>query len=315
MELLDRTNEEIAKYVRRTKGVYTKARYREIAKKLREISKALREKVGSGIDIDGVIGYELRKQEKLLDLLKGDIVKVKGGEVNFLFPSTEQIKTAALFKPVTEGFTYDSYLNGIQEGLYNVWDSAVRTGYLTGQTTQQIVRNVMGGISPETKLRNPGMIDRLRNSVQANTRTVLQSFAHETRSRVYAENEKYFGDGETEYKYEWLSTLDNRTCIACGELDGRLFRTLEEVPQIPLHVGCRCVLLPYFDIKGGTRASPEGYLDDDTDFESWLRDQDEKTQLDVLGRTRYEMFRDGTPMKQFVDGGRVLTLKELGERI
>lgn len=637
MELLDRANEEIAKYVRRTKGVYTKARYKEIAKKLREISKALREKVGSGIDIDGVIGYELRKQEKLLDLLKGDIVKVKGGEVNFLFPSTEQIKTAALFKPVTEGFTYDSYLNGIQEGLYNVWDSAVRTGYLTGQTTQQIVRNVMGGISPETKLRNPGMIDRLRNSVQANTRTVLQSFAHETRSRVYAENEKYFGDGETEYKYEWLSTLDNRTCIACGELDGRLFRTLEEVPQIPLHTGCvtgdafvssvgritkvyrrrykgllyrittasgnvltvtpnhpvltdkgfvrahllnvgddvicdnglkaigivcenendreatikdvfrsfrkspsvsscsvpvtaedfhgdavynkvdvvssdgelsgkgnvsgfkfvgknpfingnlaaalenephkrgvlqilrshfpalgnlvrvlgklgdllwsgmthplnllftwvplgnvvppekadhgtssvaepfgdsgnsdplivklknlinrkivgrafaacvnsrleqdvpddvfgttvlagdvldrysasispdnivavdvifsfthvynletennwyvangiithncRCVLLPYFDIKGGTRASPEGYLDDDTDFETWLRDQDEKTQLDVLGRTRYEMFRDGTPMKQFVDGGRVLTLKELEERI
>lgn len=215
MELLDRANEEIAKYVRRTKGVYTKARYREIAKKLREISKALREKVGSGIDIDGVIGYELRKQEKLLDLLKGDIVKVKGGEVNFLFPSTEQVKTAALFKPVTEGFTYDSYLNGIQEGLYNVWDSAVRTGYLTGQTTQQIVRNVMGGISPETKLRNPGMIDRLRNSVQANTRTVLQSFAEEARERVYRENERYFGDGE--YKYEYLATLDNRTCLPKGE--------------------------------------------------------------------------------------------------
>ena len=104
-------------------------------------------------------------------------------------------------------------------------------------------------------------------------------------------------------------------CIICGELDGKLYKTLEEAQPVVKHTGCRCVLLPYFDIKGGTRASPEGYLDDDTDFESWLRDQDEKTQLDVLGRTRYEMFRDGTPMKQFVDGGRVLTLKELEERI
>ena len=617
--------------------MYTKARYREIAKKIRDISKALSEKAGSGIDIDGVIEYELRKQKKLLEQVKKDIVKVKGGEVNFLYPSLEQIKTAALFKPITEGFTYDSYLNGIQEGLYDTWDSAIRTGYLTGQSTDRIVRNVMGGVSPETKLKNPGLIDRLRNSVYANTRTVLQSFAEETRERVYQKNEQYFGDGKSGYKYEWLATLDNRTCIPCGSMDSKLFKSIKDAPQIPLHRGCvtgdtlvssvgriskvyrrrykgllyrittasgnvltvtpnhpiltdkgfvrahllnvgdnvisdngletfsvmgeyenhrealikdvfsslrkspsmfsvsvpttsedfhgdavynkvdivtadrelsgkrnvfsakglrkeffvdrissdilknkshkgsffqilnghfpvlrgfvsclrkfgdlfwsgithplnllfvwiplvdivppekvdhgtpsvtkpfgdsgnsdslivklknftngkivgraltacvnssllqddsdnvfgrtilagdvldrysalikpdnivsvdvkfsfthvynletennwyvangiithncRCVLLPYFDIEGDTRSSPDGYLDADTDFETWLRDQDEKTQLDVLGRTRYELFKRGEPMRQFVDGGRVLTLKELKERI
>lgn len=158
--LLDKADAEIAKFIKQTDGVYTKARYKEIARKLKEISQALKEQVDEDTDIDSVIDYELRKQKKLFNLINDT---KKGSEINFIYPSKEQVKTAALFKPATDGLTYQSYLDGIEAGLYNTWDSAVRTGYLTGQPTKQIVKNVMGGISPEAKLKNPGLINTLRN--------------------------------------------------------------------------------------------------------------------------------------------------------
>ena len=232
--LLDKADAEIAAYIRKTDSVYTKARYKEIAKKLREVSKALKEKVDENTDVDAVIDYELKKQKKLFGLIND----TKGGEIQFLFPSKEQIKTAALFKPAADNLTYESYLNGIEAGLYNTWDSAVRTGYLTGMPTKEIVREVMGGVSPEAKLRNPGRINSLRNSIYGNTRTLLQSFAEETKEKVYKENEKYFGDGETDYKYEYLATLDNRTCLVCADCSGKLYKSLAEAPNLPQHRNC-----------------------------------------------------------------------------
>lgn len=315
VSLLDKSSAEIASFVKATKGVYTKARYKEIAKKMREISASLKDKVGENIDVEGVIEYELKKQKKLLKTVKNDIVNSKDGSINFLYPTTEQIKTAALFKPVTEGMTYDSYLNGIEEGMYNTWDSAVRTGYLTGQPTSKIVSNVMGGISPETKLANPGLINSLRNSVYSNTKTLLQSFAAETRNRVFEENEKYFGDGKSEYKYEWLSTLDSHTCLVCGNLDGKLFKSIEDAPAIPVHRGCRCILLPYFNIEGDTRASKNGYVSSKVTYSEWLDKQDEKTQKEVLGVNRYKMYKNGIRLNQFVDNGEIITLEKLNRTL
>ena len=311
--LLDKANSEIVKFIKKTDGVYTKKRYLEIARKLKDVAAALKENVGNNIDLDGLIEYELKKQKSLLDSVKGDIIKVKGGTLNFLYPTLEQIKTAAMFKPVTDGFTYDSYLDGIEAGLYNTWDSAVRTGYLTGQPTKQIVSKVLGGISPETKLRNPGLMNALRNSIYGNTRTVLQSFAEETRERVYQENERYFGDGG--YKYERIATLDARTCLVCANLDGKLYKTLKEAQPVILHRGDRCLLLPYFNIEGETRASKDGYVSSKVTYSDWLGEQDEKTQREVLGKTRFEMFKSGTKINQFVDNGRILTLAELENQL
>lgn len=319
IELLDNASSEIAKYIRKTTGVYTKARYKEIAKKLKEISAKLKENVESGIDVDGVIDYELKKQSKILGTLKNDIMKVKNvGEVNFLYPSVEQIKTAALFKPITSdgyGMTWQSYLDGIESGFYNTWDVGVRTGYLTGQTTAQIVKSVMGGVSKIDKLTNPGSITSLRNSVYANTRTALQELANETMSRVYDVNEKYFGGAGSDYKYEYLATLDSRTCIICGSDDGRLYKTMKEVPHIPRHRGCRCVCCPYFGDLDDTRASKNGQVSSKLTFNDWLKEQDEATQKEVLGKTRFEIFKKGEKIDQFVDNGKVLKLDELKKKL
>lgn len=311
--LIDQSDKKIAELLKKTKGIYTKNRYKEIAKKIKQISKSLRNAVENGTDIDGIIEYELKKQKKLLSAIKDDVIRFNGGKVDFIFPSLEQIKTSALFAPVTNGMTYQSYLDGIEYGLFNAWDSAVRTGYLTGQTTDDIVRGVLGGVSGNGKLADSGSIRSFRNSVYRSTRTVLQSFANETRSKVFEANEEYFGDGGN--KYEYLATLDTRTCLVCGESDGKLFKSLKEAPKIPRHFCCRCLIIPYFDIDGQTRSSTDGYVSDKITFGKWLDTQDEKTQLDVLGRTRYELFRRGEKIDQFVDNGKILTLEQLDSKI
>jgi len=314
--LLDKANDEISKFVKQTKGVYTKARYKEIAKKIKEVSARLRDEIEEGTDLDGIIDYELNKQKRLFGIIKPEIPKKN---IQFLYPSREQVKTAALFKPIDTkyGMTYKSYLDGIETGLYNLWDSAVRTGYLTGQTTQQIVRDVVGTASKIGQLANPGAMHSFRNSVYGNTRTVLQSFANETMKRVYELNDDLFGseaeDGVT-YKYEYLATLDSRTCLVCAN-SARLYKTLAECPIIPQHRGCRCIIVPYFNIMGDTRSSKNGQVSVNISFEEWLKEQDTETQKDVLGVTRYNMFKSGTRISQFVDNGVKLTLKQLNERL
>lgn len=283
-----------------------------ISKKLQSVAEELKNKVRNGTDVDGLIDYALAKEEKLFGIAKQ---YMKDADAEFILPSREQIKTSALFKPV-DTLTFDSYLNSIEAGLYNTWDSAIRTGYLTGQTTQQIVKNVMGSSSQIGKLVQTGSINSLRNSIYGNTRTLLQSFANETRNRVYDENEEYFGDVAPNgqfYRYEYLATLDNRTCLVCGSLGGKLYKHLEDAPSLPQHRGCRCVILPYFN-TGGKVASKDGYTEN-ISFNDWLEKQNEETQKDVLGATRYELFKSGKKVEQFVDNGKVIGLEELGRKI
>ena len=205
--------------------------------------------------------------------------------------------------------TYQSYLNGIENGLYNAWDVSIRTGYLLGQPTNEIVRNVLGGVSQIDKLKKDGTIKSLRNSIYSNTRTVLQSLANETRTMIFEENEKYFSDDEN--RYEYLATLDNRTCLVCGSLDGSLFKNIRDVKyQLPKHRGCRCIVLPYFEIEGDKKSSKNGYVDSKVTFNDWLKVQDKETQLDVLGRTRFELFKNGIEIKSFIDNGKIITIKD-----
>lgn len=314
IRLFDNANIELSGYLKKTKSVATKARYKEISRKLKEISSQLKDRIEQDIDVDAVISYELKKEknlfEKIKDLLSKNKTKVA---VDFKFPSVEQIKTSALFRPATDGLTFQSYLDGIEAGLFNAWDSAVRTGYLTGIPTKQIVSRVMGGVSQIDKLKQAGTIKPLRDAVYGNTRTLLQSFAEQARESVYKANEEYFGEGE--YKYEYLATLDARTCLVCGNYDNKKFKTLEEAPHVPQHRNCRCLLIPYFDIKDDTRASKDGQVSSKTDFADWLEVQDEKTKVEVLGKTRYRMYQDGVKINQFVDNGKVLTIEELNETL
>jgi hypothetical protein len=101
---------------------------------------------------------------------------------------------------------------------------------------------------------------------------------------------------------EWLATLDKRTCPSCASLDGKQFPP-GSGPRTPLHIGCRCLLVPVLKDdfaylqKGETRASKgaEGgqQVSAELSYYDWLKEQPASFQDEVIGPVRGKLLRDG----------------------
>jgi len=108
-------------------------------------------------------------------------------------------------------------------------------------------------------------------------------------------------------------------CVVCGEIDGKIFKEIEEAPKLPQHHNCRCLLVPI--VKGmeeldddDTRASEDGPVSANMSYQDWLKTQPDEVVRDILGATRFEMYKNGAEISQFVDYGRKLTLEQLREK-
>lgn len=56
-------------------------------------------------------------------------------------------------------------------------------------------------------------------------------------------NEQYMANLSKEKGYfEWNALLDKRTCAKCSSLDGKQWDNAQDVPSIPVHPRCRCIL-------------------------------------------------------------------------
>jgi hypothetical protein len=64
-------------------------------------------------------------------------------------------------------------------------------------------------------------------------------------------------------------------------------------------------------LEGDERASVDGPVDAKTTFSDWIKTQPENVQKDVLGTTRYNLYKKGMPLSSFVTDGRTLTLSQL----
>lgn len=86
----------------------------------------------------------------------------------------------------------------------------------------------------------------------------------------------------------WTSTLSTRTCLACWSLHGTFFPLSKQF--FPAHVSCRCTSIP--SVKGTKTNMQVGSVA----FANLPPDQ----QATILGPSRYEMFKSGTPLDEFV---------------
>lgn len=77
------------------------------------------------------------------------------------------------------------------------------------------------------------------------------------------------------------------SCMACLILDGEFLETEEE---LDCHPNGRCVAVPILEGE----PPPEWQLGAD-----WLADQPETAQREILGNTRFDMWKDGTPLSDF----------------
>ena len=197
--------------------------------------------------------------------------------------------------------------------------ATLRNGIAGGATVQQIARSIVG---------SPGQrnLDGVRQVSRRGLTTMIQTISTHAAGR----GREAFTAGNTDIIKEerWVATLDASTCPVCGALDGRIF-PVGEGPSPPIHPNCRCARMPIIpglralDIEGKqilpatVRDSFDGKGPKVLTYPEWLKGQSVKLQKEVLGPTRFALWRTGEiQLKGFVnDRGTTRTLKELRSRI
>ena len=226
----------------------------------------------------------------------------------------------------------ESYLRG---GLLEEWFSrasqgyvmgfrqAIQNGMANGEGASEIAKRIIG-----KKREFPGdrsLYDEQLRKTEALTRSAVMHTSNEARMSALRENSDLVNG------YQWLATLDTRTCIACASLDGLEWDTdgngignSVSFQEPPLHWGCRCTLTPVLkswqelgidlqEAPEGTRASMDGQVAASQTFEDWIGGKDSKFQRDYLGAGRYELWKDGkiTFSDLITQKSRPLTIEEL----
>ncbi len=152
---------------------------------------------------------------------------------------------------------------------------------LINNLDQELSRMILTGESPKKAIAN---IKKVMGSSLASAKRLVMT---EQAFFTSAAQVDAYGELDVE-EYEFVGTLDGRTCGDCGDLDGKHFPVAEMAVGInapPMHPYCRCTTCPYFDdeFTNGLRAS---------------RDESGKTVYEVPEKMTYKEWK-----KSFVDGG------------
>ncbi|OCG24185.1 hypothetical protein A9G45_02660 [Gilliamella sp. HK2] len=241
--------------------------------------------------------------------------------------SPNQLFTAVKTKPF-QGRLLCEWVSNIEDDRLKRVTNAVRTGYATGETTEQIIRRVRG-----TKKNN------YKDGVLETSKRNVSSLIHSAISHTAALSRNEFGQANSDLikGKQWLSTLDTSTTPMCMIRDLKVY-SLDNKPidhDIPygdgpgrLHFCCRSVetfiLKSYRELgididetPTGTRASMDGQIPAKTSYLEWLKSQSKKRQEQILGVERARLLRSGeiTPEKFFTRDGHLLTINELNKTI
>ena len=157
-----------------------------------------------------------------------------------------------------------------------LWSNKVKLrNTLKEEMTQMVIR---GESSKKIASRVATRLDGNRKSAERLIRTEHAYVMNEASKKVYEELELE--------KYEFLATLDKRTCKDCGKLDGKIFNTKDAKAGFnypPLHPNDRCTTIAHFD---------DDFLEDDARF---ARDENGK-RIEVPANMTYDEWK-----KKYVD--------------
>ena len=203
------------------------------------------------------------------------------------------------------GETVNKAFRGIAVSSQEKLALAIRTGVFSGETTQQIARNLIGTLEFEdlTKsvkqiAKKGGITTKLANyQVQTIVRTSVNQVQNQASQAVYAANSKIAP------KYEYVATLDSRTSAICRRLDGQEFE-YNKGPTPPQHFNCRSTTVPVVDFDGLQKKYPTlqkppenknltrptgegtGRVPQGTAYGDWLLTQNKNLQIKTLGSER-----------------------------
>ncbi len=257
-------------------------------------------------------------------------------------PQTFQL-TAAQGTTITlpNGKVLQKSFRGLAESQADLFAKTVRNGLLTGESTDQIARQLKGRL----RFGQPGSLRQIaqaggqatsvaNNQVNAMVRTSINQVANEASQQVYKANQ------DVTKRYRYVATLDTRTSAICRALDGQEF-DYGKGPVPPQHFNCRSTTVPIIDYKGlgfeppppsqlrrpnsafkGARAARGQGVPDNETYGQWLDKQSKATKQDVLGKSKVPYFNRlvnkygaTDAIRKFVSAdGSELTLEQLKRR-
>lgn len=271
--------------------------------------------------------------------------------INIVQPSARLLRSIALSRPFHGRILGDWAKDMAGDDIRRI-HGAIQVGMTEGQTTEAIVRRVIGTRALAYK---DGVTALTRANVNSIVRTAVNHIANHSREAWMQENT----DVITSERF--VATLDSRTTPECQAEDGKEYE-IGTGPVPPLHFGCRSLRVAVIDgtLAGDRPAKPftedqlarefageNGFDDvsnrDDlphgtkgdfdkwsrgrirelvgpvpamTTYQTWLEGQSASFQNDVLGQTKGKLFRDGgLKLDRFVNRqGDELTLHELAGR-
>lgn len=244
--------------------------------------------------------------------------------VQFQRVTPEQAYSAAMARPFQGGLLRD-WTKSLEDSRAAKVRETIRQGYVQGQTTDQIVRKIVG---TKAKGFRDGVVDRSRREVESVVRTALSHTAEMAREKTVEAN------ADLIKAERWLSTLDTRTSELCRVRDGKEYTPVEHKPighKVPwlqgpgrLHFCCRSTSVPVTkswrelgldmdELSPTTRASMDGQVSAETTYSKWLQRQSRARQEEILGVTRAALVRDGKlPAGElYTDRGAYLTIEQL----
>jgi len=287
---------------------YSKKRAEALRKQLREIMD----------EVHRMAGKHVRKMAEGVAQTSAD-TEIKAWErvlpagLDAVTPNPGIIATM-LDKPYNGGYLED-WLDQMKEGDFQRTWFKIRDGMVAGQTTDEIVRDVVGSKSLKYK---DGVREVSRRGAATLVRTAVNHSANAGRQAAWAANSDLIQG------VRWVSTLDSRTSPICRDRDGELY-PVDSGPRPPAHPNCRSTTVAVLksaeelglkNAPAGTRASMNGQVPAKTTYYQWLERQSPELQKEVLGAKRYTMWKDGKyePKQFHDDSGRLFTLDELKRR-
>lgn len=238
---------------------------------------------------------------------------------NFITPSPEQVWSAIKFQPLAldhKPIDFIKLLDSWTENETSRLVSGVKSGFVQGQTTRQIVKNVVG---------DSGLINVSQRNATSIVKTAMNHVSTVAKDATYEKNSDVI-EG-----YELVVTLDSRTSAICrGWPPGKVYKPTDKYqPKPPFHISCRTTTAPvvssdfdFLDIgaKRAAKGADGGMqVDANTSYYDFLKSQPAWFQDSALGAVRGKIFRNsGMTPDEFraasVDGfGNPMTLKQMAE--
>lgn len=241
--------------------------------------------------------------------------------------SADQVYATALSRPF-QGRLLKDWVSGLETNRMTTLRNAVRTGFVEGLTTSDIIKGIRG---TRALGYSDGVLNRPRHELAAVVQTALSHTAQTARQTMVDAN------ADLVKAVRWLSTLDNKTSPQCRVRDGLKYTADTHKPighAVPwgdgpgrLHFNCRSVSVPVLkswkelgidieEMTPATRASMDGQVPADTTYAEWFGKQSATRQEEILGPARYQLLRAGKVSYEsfYDDKGRFLTLAQLEAR-